>query len=60
MSKRVETRRVCEACGQTFGLFHKDCDGPWVEQERTVTPWRTVREFNPSDELFEILRRSLD
>jgi hypothetical protein len=39
---RVERRVVCDACGQERGLFHKNCDGRWVTQQRTVTPWITV------------------
>lgn len=35
----VEARTVCDACGQMLGLWHKDCDGSWVTEMRTVTPW---------------------
>ena len=38
----VERRTVCAKCGQRAGLFHKDCDGEWVEEVRNVTPWRRV------------------
>lgn len=35
----IEARTVCDECGQMLGLFHKDCDGSWVTETRTVTPW---------------------
>ena len=37
----IETRTVCQECGQQRGLFHKGCDGIWVEQKRTVSEWWT-------------------
>jgi hypothetical protein len=36
---RTETRTVCNKCGQQYGLFHKHCDGLWIEQRRTVSEW---------------------
>jgi hypothetical protein len=36
---RTETRTVCNKCGQQYGLFHKHCDGLWIEQRRTVSAW---------------------
>ena len=35
----IETRTVCRECGQQQGLFHKGCDGTWIEQRRTVSEW---------------------
>jgi hypothetical protein len=36
---RTETRTVCNKCGQQLGMFHKHCDGLWIEQRRTVSAW---------------------
>ena len=36
---RLEQRSVCDECGATFGVFHKNCEGRWVTQHRTVSEW---------------------
>lgn len=42
MSDETERRTVCAKCGMPFGGFHKHCDGEWVEEVRTVSPWQRV------------------
>lgn len=49
----IEQRTVCDECGMSLGGFHKNCDGNWVTERRTVTPWRRTRNTivgpNPRD-----------
>lgn len=56
-----ERRVVCNTCGQQQGLFHKDCSGRWVTQQRAVTPWALVADALPdvpTDSLRRLVERA--